>query len=122
MFNAKKALSKLMKTPMVVESGTTSGWIWRKWSDGTADCRKYTTFAAASGTVTATIGLPFAFVDNSYLVFITPRRNFAAGQAIAPIDTNGNNAQTTTTFAMTWFKSGYNYAGDFSMYVVGRWK
>lgn len=106
----------------VVESGTTSGWVWRKWSGGTVDCRKYTTFAAASGTVTATIGLPFAFVDNSYIVFITPRRNFAAGQAIAPIDTNGNNAQTTTTFAMTWFKSGYNYTGDFSMYVVGRWK
>lgn len=122
MLDMKKALTKLMKAPIVVEQGETSGWTWRKWSDGTVDCRKYTTFAAVSGIATATIGLPFAFIDNHYLVFITPRRNFTAGQSIAATDGAGNNVQTTTSFAMTWSKSGYNYTGDFSIYVIGKWK
>lgn len=122
MLDIKKLLTKIAKTPMIVEEGETSGWTWRKWSDGTVDCRKYTTFNAVSGNATATISLPFAFINNQYLVFLTPRRNFAAGQSIAATDGAGNNVQTTTSFVMTWSKSGYNYTGDFSMYVVGRWK
>lgn len=34
----KEALAKLLKRPMVVESGSSGIWAYRKWSDGTAEC------------------------------------------------------------------------------------
>lgn len=34
----KKVLAKLLSTKMVIESGTSGIWIYRKWSDGTAEC------------------------------------------------------------------------------------
>ena len=37
MLDMKKALTKLMQTPKVIESGREGIWQYRKWSDGTYD-------------------------------------------------------------------------------------
>lgn len=34
----KKVLAKFLNTKMVIESGTSGIWTYRKWSDGTAEC------------------------------------------------------------------------------------
>ena len=34
----KELIAKLINTPMVVESGTSGIWTYRKWSDGTSEC------------------------------------------------------------------------------------
>ena len=36
--NLKELISKITSTPLIVESGTSGIWTYRKWSDGTAEC------------------------------------------------------------------------------------
>lgn len=50
MLDMKKALTKLMQTPMVVESGTNGIWAYRKWSDGTYDAWCDTTVNMGAGS------------------------------------------------------------------------
>lgn len=36
--DVKELIGKILNTPVVVETGTSGIWTYRKWSDGTAEC------------------------------------------------------------------------------------
>lgn len=122
----KELISKLTNTPMVVESGTSGIWTYRKWSNGTAECWGIT--ASTQKSVTSSYG-------NGYY----------APQDTIPLPsglfTSVNHAQTTLIDAGgigTWFDlqsanttniQGYIYGirantttFRIGAYVIGKWK
>ena len=50
MLSVKKLIYKILQCPHVVESGTSGGWEYRKWSDGTAECWRSVTSSAFAPT------------------------------------------------------------------------
>ena len=68
MLNVKKLLGKILTCPLVVESGTSGMWTYRKWSDGKAECwGQFTTSEA------------FYVWGNTYSADISPGPNYPAG-------------------------------------------
>lgn len=68
MLNVKKALAKLLKTPMIIEQGTDGMWTYRKWSDGTAECWGYFTTSKT-----------FSAWGSAYSTDVSPGPNYPAG-------------------------------------------
>ena len=47
----KKIIVRILKTPMIVETGTSGIWTYRKWSNGVAECWGNATSANISNVV-----------------------------------------------------------------------
>lgn len=65
MLNAKKLLGKILTCPLVVESGTSGAWTYRKWSDGVAECWTNVSKQVAANTIDTTtyVDYPFEFAE-----------------------------------------------------------
>lgn len=122
--DVKELIAKITNTPMVVESGTSGIWTYRKWSNGIAECwgvwdgtlSHYVTFAGWYGYSKA-IGLPTS------LFISTPICTYSAyvGNSFGLTGT----VTTNTTSNISCFAVA-NCSGSqtvrFYMRVIGKWK
>lgn len=124
MLSVKKLIYKILSLPMVVEEGTVGTWMYRKWSDGTAECwglfgEKTLSISTAYGnafygafqTVTFPNGL---FVDRPIPSLSLRNSNGVWGGI------NGLSA-TYVSYYPFCSKSG-NQTIEEEVYAIGRWK
>lgn len=124
MLNVKKVLTKLLKTPMVVDQGTSGVWTYRKWSDGTSEvwCKG----AAYS------LGINTAWGSDYYGDLITV--NFPSGSfnatPMAMITSHGGDGvyfaiSTISSTSLKYYpfcaKNGTK-AFEPRIYAIGKWK
>lgn len=106
----------------IVEQGSNTYGTYRKWNSGILEQWGQVTTGASSGTVSSNIQFPTSFVDTSYIIMLTPRRNFGASMSVSESNNAGNSQRTTDTTYITWWKSGNAYATEIQFYVKGTWK
>lgn len=116
--------STIRNLPSIVASGKDNFWIWRKWSDGTAEC-----WGTWGGTLNhyATIGTFYGYYTNvsfpSGLFALRPTLtyNCAVGSSFS---ISAGNMNITATSANVYAMSNSSGAQSvlFDMYVKGRWK
>lgn len=124
----KTLLSKLLNTPLIIEEGTSGIWMYRKWSDGVAECWGNT--GQASRAITNSYAgqyyqniyqaLPSGLF-NSVLSVVSCRADIGASNG----DLVGISLYNVNTAAI----QGYIYTSrsvtlnaGFSFFVKGRWK
>lgn len=127
MLDMKKALTKLMKAPIVVEQGASGIWTYRKWSDGTAECwgrnSATITFAAVGNGWRGSGGIvdfPFTFTSAPYVIATHNGDSSTYWSAIS-------NAQPSTTMTGSFtFERMVSTVGSmkvsYSIYAIGKWK
>lgn len=125
MLDMKKALTKIMKAPIVVETGTSGNWTYRKWSDGTAECWGLHTSSITQAGQTGqmyysnpvTLNLPFSLHSYSTSVASVTFHDYAT----MAVNVKFQSATTisysvvrpTTTSGITLYAR---------IYVIGKWK
>ena len=124
--DVKELIGKILNTPVVVKTGTSGIWTYRKWSDGTAEC-----WGTWSGNLTN-----YATVTTSMYAYCASV-NFPSGLfTSAPVPTysafcNGGFALTgTQTNSLTKTASSYylvssasgTFPCKFHIYAIGKWK
>ncbi|MBR2706246.1 MAG: hypothetical protein IKE74_03275 [Mogibacterium sp.] len=125
----KELLAHILKRPIVVESGTSGIWTYRKWSDGTAECwgrwngniTQYFSFSAGGMTwyvYYTTINYPFTFVGRA------PVRNYTAraGSAFSWTASNLSNTTYSSNYYILAIGSQPTENFDLDIYAIGRWK
>ena len=130
MLDIKKVLAKMLKSPRVIESGTSGIWNYRKWSDGTAECwaktaAKTYSFTAQSGTGYYTSeqqNLPTGLFTS----VITGFTNRLQGTGSTPSNSLMTiNVSNLTTAVISYYVQS-TYSGSqslaISLYVIGKWK
>ena len=123
MLDIKKMLTKITKTPLVIESASVGEVTYRKWSDGTLEQWGVGHFSAVSGNATMVVTLPVAFTNNSYSVALGRGRNMNNYVTqLSLCDAAGNTGRSKNSFTITAYKSGFNYTLDFDFYAIGKWK
>lgn len=122
--DVKELIGKILNTPVVVETGTSGIWNYRKWSNGTAECwgawygtlSHYSTYAGFYGYY-QTVGLP------SGLFTVAPIVNYSAYVGGGFALTGTCTANTTTTISVYALASGSgSQTVGFHMYCIGKWK
>lgn len=71
--DVKELIGKILNTPVVVETGTSGNWYYRKWSDGTAECWGRYVFNVTATEMSFAVSFPFTFADTNAVVNITAR-------------------------------------------------
>ena len=119
--DVKELIGKILNTPIVVESGVSGIWNYRKWSDGTAEC-----WGVTSGTTASVYGQN----GGQYSV------NFPFTFSEAPVSTvslwvNSDAfayacwISTSTTAVSGFLKApsvGAGYAFAVYIHTFGKWK
>ena len=130
--NVKAVLAKILQCPMVVESGTSGIWTYRKWSDGTAECWGSNTttqsFAAwgniYSSDITPSLSYPSGLFTSVPAVFATSRFNTSLN-AVGSV-TSGRGAPNNTDVPYVTIVRGSTTSGNISTttyyYAIGKWK
>lgn len=127
----KEVLARILNTPLVIESGTSGIWTYRKWSNGIAEC-----WGTVSWTITSWTAWGGWYYSNA-----SPNTNFPANLFIAaPVLTaigrtsNGDvgtywrsataiSATTAPTFGFNRPATGStSITGYVYMTAKGRWK
>lgn len=137
MLDLKKALARILNTPLVVESGsasTTTGrpftWTYRKWSDGTAECWGYS--SPANYALTAASGYGYYLTENAYF----PANLFTSVDVAVCNRKQGSGSSPSNTLVTITANNispthiGYYVISTLSntqslsvvMYVKGKWK
>ena len=124
MISTKKLIYKILQCPQVVAQGTTTTFIYRKWSDGTSECWGNIGIANTSTGVYSGnfpgglfIDRPTVSVTNWY-----GEPSDANRGARNCIVTDGSSATQLNVYFRK--ADGTNYTGYFgiSIYAIGRWK
>lgn len=127
MLDMKKALTKLMKAPIVVEQGTSGIWTYRKWSDGTAECWGHNTATVTFASIGngwrgsgGQVNFPFTFKDVPRVFALHNGGSTTYWSAVS-----NANPTTTTTGSFT-FERMVSTVGSttvaYSIYAIGTWK
>lgn len=123
MLDLKVLLTKILSTPMIVEQGTISGWTFRKWSNGTAECWGRYTGSSISGNAvnnwyctTASIALP------SFFTSVTQAHanlyEWSTGYFWASV-----RAVTTSAVTVNMIRNNSGTAvPKVDLYIIGKWK
>lgn len=119
----KKILAQLMNTPMVLETGTSGIWTYRKWSDGTAECWGTDTRAYSAGETVVTINLPFEFANTNYSWHGSVSDPMYGGSTAAYGTGVGCHIRSTTSFTyrMKTIAALPIASGMVYFYIVGQW-
>ena len=122
----KKVLAKLLSTKMVIESGTSGIWTYRKWSDGTAECwgravktlSHYTTSNGFYGYYT-----DFAFPSDLFIAGSTPTHTYTAtvGSGFG-IAAGGQSTTNTNMRVYALSSASGSQSCTFDIVAKGRWK
>lgn len=132
MLDIKKALTKLMKAPIVVEEGGTgvhTSWYYRKWSDGKLECwikKEYSTkVETAWGSLyyAPLANMPDYPVNFYYMPVAVTSVHVVNGNGW--VTTNQANAGVNnigTQFVISPTKITSAVAVFVNCYVIGRWK
>lgn len=126
----KKILGYLVSTPMVIETGATGIWKWRKWNDGTVECWGQT--AAKTYSFTAQSGTGYYTSESQTLpsdLFVSAIAGFAnrlQGTGSTPSNSLMTiNVNTLTTTTINYYVQS-TYSGSQSLaiciYIIGTWK
>lgn len=137
MLDLKKALARILNTPLVVESGsasTTSGrpftWTYRKWSDGTAECWGYS--SPANYTLSNASGYGYYISESAYLpsglftsvdMAVGSRKqgnSSTPSNSLVIISTNGIAVSAVTYYVICTVSTTQSLS--VVMYVKGKWK
>ena len=125
----KKLLIKMLSTPMVLETGTSGIWTYRKWSDGTAECWGRT--AVATYTHTTQSGnayytsATFSFPSNLFASVTVGFGDRVQGTGSTPSNTliTINVRALTTNEISVWVQSASSGSQSLaiSLYARGTW-
>ncbi len=128
--NLKKLLIKFLQTPMIVESGTSGIWTYRKWSDGTAECwgktaAKTYSFTAQSGNgyyTSESQTLPSGLFTSSTVGFAERLQGTGSSPSNSLMTINISSLTTTTIsyFVQSTYSGSQSLA--ISLYIIGKWK
>lgn len=111
----KELLARITNTPLVVETGTSGNWYYRKWSDGMAEC--WANFY--DGTVTTS----HQFTGNYPITFISIPCLQASGYNVAETDGGVRYARSASaTNYEVYVKGSWNHDAYCYIYAIGRWK
>lgn len=128
MLSLKKLFIKLLTTPMVVETGTSGIWRYRKWSDGTAECWALSnsqSYAVTNAYVNGwyanlgNVNFPSGLFTSAPCLEAT-RTNVGSGSALIFLSCNSLSASGFAGFVSA--TSSGTYDAQFSFYAIGRWK
>ena len=122
MLDMKKALTKLMQAPIVVETGTSGNWTYRKWSNGTAECWGLFTLTA---TLTAFAGVYRGLAQEiSYPSGLFPKDAPITSVTLGRGNWTGFSSNLNTKFKAYIFDitAASNYQTTASVYAIGKWK
>ena len=125
--NVKKVLEKLLSTRMVIESGTSGIWTYRKWSDGTAECWGMIdqSFTPSNGwgstkyTTLPTQTFPSGLFNNTPKVTATASKTGGNGMPIVTLE--GISNTTFKGFINEPSGTTFTYPVKVSFYAIGTW-
>lgn len=123
--DVKTLIGKILNTPVVVETGTSGIWTYRKWSDGTAECWGTNTvnlninnsYGGICFGNLGTINLPAGLFLEAPTMNISTNLRGGVGGATAREITN-------TSFALyLWNGVAYNATNiSYHTHAIGKWK
>ena len=125
----KKVLATLLNTKMVIESGTSGIWTYRKWSDGTAECWGKTDPVTYTHTTQSGYGYytsaNFALPTGLFKTVEVGLADRLQGVGSTPSNTliTINVRELTTTNFGVWVQSASSGSQSLaiSMYAKGKW-
>ena len=125
----EELIAKVLKTPLVIESGVSGIWRYRKWSDGTAEC-----WGTHTGTYNLTQSYNTAWYNNTDVEISLPSGLFT-GEPTVTVSRQGRQGQgligvspynvTTSYIAMFVYNVGMslsNISLGISIHAIGKWK
>lgn len=123
----KKVLAKLLSTRMVIESGTSGIWTYRKWSDGTAECwgmidQSFTPNTAWGSTKYTALPIqtfPSGLFNSTPKVTATASKTSGNGIPIVTLEKISNT--TFAGFIDELSGTVYTYPVKVSFYAIGTW-
>lgn len=119
----KKYITEDMLGDYIVETGSNSKGIYRKWSSGMLEQWGIVVYAATTALVqTNTVKFPINFIDTAYNMFLTLTRNGNVATKISESNGGGNVERQVWGCVTRIDKSSSNYSVSANWYVIGRWK
>ena len=120
--DVKELIGKMLNTPVVVETGTSGIWTYRKWSDGTAEAWGYATGTTNSGGDWEYIAVAPSFFLITHHMYISATgwgySNANAGVKYAYAYIVNNEWRIDT-----WLRQGLaSVSCGVSYHIFGRWK
>lgn len=111
----EELLAKLTNVPIIVETGTSGIWTYRKWSDGTSECWGLTSKTATSGQTNIKINYPTS-------LFISTPVLTASGTVTGNINSGVRYTGGNATGCDIWITSEVTGTAWFSINAIGKWK
>lgn len=126
MINLNKVLAKFLSCPLVIETGTSSFWRYRKWSDGRAECwgiyskslASYQTWNSTYDFYPGALSFPTNLFVEQPVVQYSSR--VGSGWALSGTITNGTSGTAVQPYAAS-SESGTQTCYWY-IYAIGRWK
>ena len=123
--NFDEVLAGLLETPMVVETGVSGIWTYRKWSDGTAECwgiytntvSHYATVFGGYGYQSGTITFPQGLFQSAPVPTFSAR--IGNGFAVTGTQT-GSLTNASSNFYAVASASG-SQTCYWYIYLIGKW-
>ena len=112
----------ILNTPLIIESGISGIWTYRKWSDGTAELWGLTTITSESGQHYYDLNLPFPIVDLSQWFGVAGLEDYGRGSSNNTTEV-GVRLPSSNTIRLHEIKEN-NYSGTqpCRVYFKGFWK
>lgn len=124
MMGIKELLSKILTTPLVIESGISGDWTYRKWSDGTVEIWGTQSGSYAMTTVEGngfyapltTYNFPNNLFINTPVVTCSARTSGSLGNYSV------NNVSNTFVNGYWWSTKSTTRTCYVYIYAIGKWK
>jgi len=112
------AICDRFRKDYIMEQGRVGSWTYRKWASGVVECWNDNALFGSgnSGTLSATMELPFAFYSANYAIIWNPTQN---AQFLVGSCTFTNISNTSFDFG---FAKETTSGIRFSFYIVGKWR
>lgn len=111
----KELLAKITNTPLVVETGTSGIWTYRKWSDGTSEC-----WGRSSKTATsAQTNFNTTFPTNLFTDTPTVTAN---GSVTGNINSGVRYTGCSKDVVDIWITGEITGTAWVQIYAIGKWK
>lgn len=116
----------------VTQTGTTSGWSWRKWNSGimeawvaslACEAASWSTWGSTGMSIAhLSFDFPVTFFDTNYCVDVSVSRGATGGRAAIPLSSRhvSTSAASITIMTATVYINIADYTLD--IHVIGRWK
>lgn len=122
MLDMKKALTKIMEAPIVVETGTTSNSRYRKWSDGTMELwMNYVGNVTFTGDrATHAFTLPVTFTSTPYMYATVNGDTDVYWSSVISCRYLSETSVSVVVERKTSTSGSYKIG--ISFYAIGKWK